>query len=93
MLTAIIDLHQGLFAFVAARHAPLVRPPAICQQSRHLSQRHDSTRPAFNRFIERSPRHPIITGKSDQLLDVPVVVVPELVGVRKIMTPPHGHVA
>jgi len=70
MLTAIIDLHQGLFAFVAARHAPLVRPPAICQQSRHLSQRHDSTRPAFNRFIERSPRHPIITGKSDQLLDV-----------------------
>ena len=49
--------------------------------------------PALHRFIIRSPRNPLITGKSDQLLDVPVVVVPELDGVRKIMTPPHSHVA
>ena len=42
-------------------------------------------------FIERSPRNPVITGKSDQLLDVRVRVVPKLDGIRKIERPPHSH--
>jgi hypothetical protein len=35
-----------------------------------LPQRHDPTRPPLHRFIERSPRYPVVTGKCDQLLDV-----------------------
>ena len=50
-------------------------------------------RPALHSFLERSPRNPVITGKSDKLLDVRVRVVPKLDGIRKIERPPHCHFA
>ena len=53
--------------------------------------RHDPAWPALHRLIERSPRNPVITGKSDQLLDVRVRVIPKLDGIRKIERPPHSH--
>ena len=46
---------------------------------------------AFDRFLIRSPRNPVITGKSDQLLDVGVRVVPELDGIRKVGWTPRCH--
>ena len=71
----------------------LILSPAIRKQSRLLPQRHDPTWPALHRLIERSPRNPVITGKSDQLLDVRVCVVPKLDRIRKIERPPHSHCA
>jgi hypothetical protein len=46
-------------------------------------------RPALNGFIECSPRNPVVTGKVDQLLDVAILVVPELEGIRKIVRASH----
>jgi len=43
-----------------------------------------------HRFIEGCPRNPIITGKCNQLLDVLIIVVPQLDRVRKIVGPPWG---
>ena len=47
-------------------------------EPRLLPQRHDPPWPALDRFIERSPRNAVITGKSDQLLDLSIRVVPKL---------------
>ena len=66
---------------------------AVRQQPRLLPQRHDPTWPALHCFIECSPRNPVVTGKGDQLLDVAIVVVPKLDGIRKIIRPPHSHAA
>ena len=68
-------------------------PAAICQQPRLLPRRYDPTWPALDRFLGRGPRNPVITGKRDQLLDVAIVVVPELDGIRKVVRPPHSHAA
>jgi hypothetical protein len=61
---------------------------AISEQSRLLPQRHDPTRPALDCFLEGNPRHPVITGKGDQLFDVRVVVVPKFNCIRKIKARP-----
>ena len=71
--------------------ASILTTTAMCQQPRLLPQCHDPTRPALHRFLIRSPRNPVITGKGDQFLDVGVCVVPEFDGVRKIVRPPHCH--
>ena len=57
---------------------------AVRQQSRLLSQRHDSTWPTLNGLLISIPRHPIVTGKGDQLLDVAIAVDPELDGIGKV---------
>ena len=43
----------------------LIFSPAIGQQPRFLPERNDPTRPALHRFIERSPRNPVIARESD----------------------------
>ena len=58
-----------------------------------MSQGHDPTRPTLYRFIEYRPRNPVITGKSDQLLDVTVRVVPELYGIWNIEGAPRSYAA
>ena len=40
-------------------------PAAICQQTCLLTQRHDASWPALDRFVECSLRNPVITGKGD----------------------------
>ena len=55
---------------VAVRHSALVLFAAIRQQARSLHEPHDPSWPALDCFIKCSPRNPVITGKSDQLLDV-----------------------
>jgi hypothetical protein len=42
-----------------------------------LTKGHDATRTPLDRFIESSPRNPVITGEGDQLLDVLIVLVPK----------------
>ena len=69
----------------------LILSAAIGEQPRLLPQSHDPSRPALNRFLKRGPRNSVITSKSDQLLDVAILVVPELDGIRKIERPPHSH--
>ena len=71
--------------------APLILFATIRQQSRLLSERHDPTWPLFDRFLKRCSRDPVVTGKSDQLLHVPILVVPKFNRVRKIVRPPHCH--
>jgi hypothetical protein len=68
-------------------------PSAIRQQSRLLPQSHDPTWPALNRLLICSPRNPVITGKSDQLLDVAIVVVPELDRIGEVEWAPRSHCA
>ena len=48
-------------------------PSAIRQQSCRLPQSHDPPGPALDCFLERSPRNPVVSGKSDQLLNVAIV--------------------
>ena len=65
---------QQFCVVVAFCHLPLT--PAVRQQPRLLPKRYDPTRPAFDRFLVRSPRYPIVTGKGDQFIQVGVSVVP-----------------
>jgi hypothetical protein len=57
---------------------------AISHQPCFLPQRHDPTGPALDCFLERGPRNPAVTGKSYQILNVAIVVVPELIGIWKV---------
>jgi hypothetical protein len=69
----------------------LLRRTAVRKQSCFLPQRHDPSWPVFDRLFISSPRNPVITGKSDQLLDVAVRVVPLLDHVRQIEWASGGH--
>ena len=64
-------------------------PSAIRQQSCLLPQRHDPAGSALHRFVKRGPRNPVVTGKSNQLLDVGVGVVPLLDHVWQIELVPR----
>ena len=74
-----------------SRLRSLILSPAVRQQSRLLPQRHDPAWSVLNCFIERSPRKPVITHESDQLLDVRVRVVPKLDGIRKVERRTHSN--
>ena len=65
--------------------------PTIVQQSCFLAEGDNAPRSVLDCFIERNPRNPVITGKSDQLFDVRICVVPKLDGIRKIIRTPHSH--
>ena len=72
------------FAFAASLtvrgecHVGSVFSPAIRKQSRLLPKRHDPPLPVLDRLIKRSPRNPVVPGKSDKLLDMRVCVVTKL---------------
>jgi hypothetical protein len=59
---------------VRARTLVLIFPPTIRQQSRLLSERHAPSWPSLDGLLECSPRNPVITGKTDQLVDVGIPV-------------------
>ena len=69
----------------------LVLPATVREQPRPLPQRDDPAGPVLRRFCERCPRHPVIAGKRDQLLDVSVPVVPLLDQIGQVVWSPRGH--
>ena len=69
---------------MAVRHSALILSPAVRQQARLLTQRNDPPWPALGRGIERRARNPVVTREGYQLLDVTILVVPELDGMRDL---------
>ena len=63
----------------------------VREQPRPLPQRDDPAGPVLRRFCECCPRHPVIAGKRDQLLDVAVPVVPLLDQIGQVVWSPRGH--
>jgi hypothetical protein len=66
-------------------------PPAVSQQSGFLAKGYDPTRPSLHGLVICSPCNPVVTGKSDQLFDVGIPVVPLLDHVRQIELAPRSH--
>jgi hypothetical protein len=66
-------------------------PATVREEPRPLPQRHDPTGPPPRRLRERCPRHPVVAGKGDQLLDVSIRVVPLLDHVGQVVWSPRGH--
>ena len=60
----------------------LVLPATVREQPPPLSQCDDPAGPLLRRLCERCPRHTVVAGKGDQLLDVSIRVVPLLDHVR-----------
>ena len=71
----------------------LVLPATVREEPSTLPQRHDPTGPPPRRLCERCPRHPVVAGKGDQLLDVSIRVVPLLDHVGQVVWSPRGHLA
>jgi hypothetical protein len=69
----------------------LVLPATVREQPRPLSQCDDPAGPLLGRLCERCPRHTVVAGKGDQLLDVSIRVVPLLDHVRQVVWSPRGH--
>ena len=57
-------------------------PATVREQPRPLSQYDDPAGALSGRLCERCPRHTVVAGKGDQLLDVSIRVVPLLDHVR-----------
>jgi hypothetical protein len=68
----------------------LVLPATVREQPRPLPQGDDPAGPVLRCFCERCPRHPVIAGKRDQLLDVAVPVVPLLDQIGQVVWSPRG---
>ena len=66
----------------------LVLPATVREQPRPLPQGDDPAGPVLRCFCERCPRHPVIAGKRDQLLDVAVPVVPLLDQIGQVVWSP-----
>ena len=63
----------------------------VCEQPGLLSQRHDPAGPRLHGGLKRCPRHSVIAGKGEKLLDPAIRVVPNLDGVGQIERLPSGH--
>jgi hypothetical protein len=66
----------------------LVLPATVREQPRPLPQRDDPAGPLLRRLCERCPRHTVVAGKGDQLLDVAIRVVPLFDQVRQVVRLP-----
>jgi hypothetical protein len=69
----------------------LVLPATVRKQPRPLPQRDDPAGPLLRRLCERCPRHTVVAGKGDQLLDVAIRAVPLFDHVRQVVRSPRGH--
>jgi hypothetical protein len=69
----------------------LVLPATVREQPRPLSQCDDPAGPLPRRLCERCPRHTVVAGKGDQLLDVAIRVVPLFDHVRQVVWSPRAH--